>query len=359
MQILSTNNNCEFQKIKGKYMAVRDIKHTTETRSRIIFERTMALYQSSTATNVSQAIFRQLTERDYGVDGQVELFSQNAPTGRIAYIQLKGTSKSIEKLKRSDEVSCSGISKSNIAYCQQRNVPVMLVYVSVYDEDFYFIDLQSVYKTALKTIGDNASGTVRIPIINHSSRIDKFFEIINHYYDDKPSEIINDTEYKERLVIKNEVEEIDEEGKNHGYIVGQYDNPSNGEHKIVNVTGELLAQGIWENDRLEKGIEFDYLIEVTSGKLIFKPDCPDDPYDASDDFSYGKMEQYGFDALSPLSFSKVYIEHEGVDKYYVVDMKVDGDTEQMVNIRTLEQFLLSKNPKLLAEIKSMIEEEDE
>ena len=53
-------------------MAVRDFNHTTETNSRIIFERAMAIYQGSTATNVSQAIFRQLTERDYGVDGQVE-----------------------------------------------------------------------------------------------------------------------------------------------------------------------------------------------------------------------------------------------------------------------------------------------
>lgn len=98
---------------------------------------------------------------------------------------------------------------------------------------------------------------------------------------------------------------------------------------------------------------------MTTGQLISKPDCPDDPYDASDDFSYGKMEQYGFDALSPFSFSRVYIEHEGLDKYYVVDMEVDGDIEQMVNIRTLEQFLLSKNPRVLADIKSMIEGKDE
>ena len=299
------------------------------------------------------------TERDYGVDGQVELFSQNAPTGRIAYIQLKGTSKSIQKLKRSDEVSCSGISKSNIAYCQQRNVPVMLVYVSVYDEDFYFIDLQSVYKTALKTIGDNASGTVRIPIINHSSRIDKFFEIINHYYDDMAGEIINDSYYIEHPVIEVELEKIKEDGKNYGYVVGQYDSPSDGEHMIVNVTGEVLAQGTWKNDKLEKGIEFDYLITVTTGQLISKPDCPEEPYDASVDFSYEKVEQYGFDALTPFGFSRVYIEHERLEKYYVVDMMVDGDTEQMVNIRTLEQFLLSKNPKLLADIKSMIEEDGE
>lgn len=52
-----------------------------------------------------------------------------------------------------------------------------------------------------------------------------------------PSEIINDTENMKCHVIGAEFEKIDEEGKNHGYIVGQYDNPSNGEHKIVNVTG--------------------------------------------------------------------------------------------------------------------------
>ena len=324
--------------------------HVIETHSRLIFEKAMASDRGNDAVNVSHVVFRQLTERDYGVDGQVELFdNDDMPTGRIAYIQLKGTAKPIEKLKRSEAVSCSGISRSNIAYCQQKNVPVMLVYISVSDEDFYFIDLQSVYKSTLNVIGDNASGTVRIPLINHSDNIDKFFKIINHYYDAPEKSITTDEE----------MELLDDDGKNSAYVVGQYDIPSDGEHKMVNVTGEVLAQGLWENDRIEKGVEFDYLIKVTSGRLIFKPDCPEDPYDATSDFSYEKLEQYGSDPLLPFEYSREYIEHEGLEKYYVADMELDGDMEQMTNIRTLEEFLRQKNPKLLKSIREMIELEQE
>lgn len=324
--------------------------HIIETNSRLIFEKAMASYVGNDAVNVSHAVFRQLTERDYGVDGQVELFdNDDMPTGRIAYIQLKGTAKSIEKLKRSEEVSCSGISRSNIAYCQQKNVPVMLVYISVCDEDYYFIDLQSVYKSTLNVIGDNASGTIRIPLMNYSANIDKFFEIINHYYD-----------VPEKGIITGEdVESFEDDGKNSAYVIGQYDIPSDGEHKMVNVTGEVMAQGLWENDRIEKGVEFDYLIKVTSGRLIFKPNCPEDPYDATSDFSYEKLEQYGFNPLSPFAFSRMYIEHEGLEKYYVVDMELDGDMEQMTNIRTLEEYLRQKNTKILKSIREMIELEQE
>ena len=332
--------------------------HVIETNSRLVFEKAMASYGGNDAMNVNHAVFRQLTERDYGVDGQVELFdNDDMPTGRIAYIQLKGTAKPIEKLKRSEEVSCADISKSNIAYCQQRNVPVMLVYISVCDEDFYFIDLQSVYKSALNTIGDNASGTVRIPLINYSDNLDKFFEIINHYYD-APEKIVN-TQADVNQICDEKRDWLENDGKNRAYVIGQYDTPSDGEHKMVNVTGEVLAQGAWKNDRIEKGVEYDYLIKVVSGSLIFKPDCPEDPYDASSNFSYEKLEQYGFDPLLPFNFSRMYVEHEGLEKYYVVDMELDGDMEQMTNIRTLEEFLKQKNPKLLRSIREMIELEKE
>lgn len=110
-----------------------------------------------------------------------------------------------------------------------------------------------------------------------------------------------------------------------------------------------LADGRWEYDVLIDGIEYDWLIKVVSGDLIYKPDCLDDPYDATDDFYYEKIERYG-DEIIPFLSSTTEIKESGIEKFYVVDMKVMDRMEQMVNIRTLKDFLLEKNPNLLERI---------
>ena len=123
----------------------RTDSHVTETESRQLFESALTQF-SNDSIQRGDLLFRKIDERDYGIDGQVELFNHGEPTGRFAMIQLKGTEKVIEKLKTVDAVSCSGISKSNLSYCRQNNVPVILVYCSTADGKFYYIDLQSVYK---------------------------------------------------------------------------------------------------------------------------------------------------------------------------------------------------------------------
>jgi hypothetical protein len=40
-----------------------------------------------------------------------------------------------------------------------------------------------------------------------------------------------------------------------------------------------------------------------SGKLIFKPTCPEDSYDSTEDFKYERMEQYADEVVKPLSWS--------------------------------------------------------
>lgn len=330
----------------------RTLQHIVEDESKTIFSARMQGF-SSERLNIGRGdvIFRELTGRDYGVDGQIELFENGEPTGRIAYIQLKGTSKKIEKLKRTDEVSCTGISKSNISYCRQQNVPVMLAYISTADNTFYYIDLQSVYQQTLNAIGDHESGTVRIPLENSSQELDKFFEIFNGYYNRQEMPKITQT----RTVAVDEPGDQDTIAED-GYVFRQYEIPSDGEHQCVNIRGEILAAGYWEHGRLEKGTEYDYLIRATNGELIYKPDDVDDPYDATEDFAYERMEAYAGEPLRHLSLSAPYIEHEGLDRYYIADIEVDGDMEQLTNIRTLEEFLKEREPQLLESLLAGMEE---
>ena len=292
-------------------------QHRTETISRALFSKITAEYSNNGVT----LLFRELSEQDYGVDGLLEIFENNKPTGKCAYIQLKSTEKTIEKLVNSDEVSCPGISKTNLYYCHQNNIPLILVYISIVDETFYFIDIG---KLDLKT---KDKITVRIPVSNHGLELMVF--TINSYYGYEP--LCTDK------------------------IVGLYDRVSDGEHCRVNGFNEVVKEGIWINNALEKGIEYNWLIKVIRGALIYKPGCPEDPYDATEDFDYEKYEQYGQNPWFRFSWSLPMLEHEPMEWFYVVDMEVDGNYEQMVHIRPLRQFLIENNPRLLREIEEFRE----
>ena len=130
-------------------------------------------------------IYRNITGRDYGVDGIVEIFEKGNPTGKIAFIQIKGTENAIVPGKITKEISCRSISKANLNYTKQNYIPVILVYVSIKRKMFYYkiLNQKFEYKNKYKTI-------IRIEpndyIIEENK--EKFYSCINEYYknlDDK------------------------------------------------------------------------------------------------------------------------------------------------------------------------------
>ena len=124
--------------------------------------------------------------------------------------------------------------------------------------------------------------------------------------------------------------------------------PTDGNHREINFRGRALSEGEYRDGKLIHGTEYDVLIQVTNGQLFFKPDCPEDPYDCSNDFEYVTVEQLWCSLLPhPIEYSENEIICSGVDGFYVVDMNVDEETEQMTNIRTLEAFLLENDPEEL------------
>ena len=109
--------------------------HVVETRSR---DNIRSLIDRD-----GVALFRELTERDYGIDAIMELFESECVTGKFALLQLKGKEHKIVPLKGSEEISCS-ISASNASYALQQNIPVILIYASLEEkENFYYVALQS------------------------------------------------------------------------------------------------------------------------------------------------------------------------------------------------------------------------
>ncbi len=93
------------------------------------------------------ALFRDITERDYGIDALLELFNNGEPTGMIALLQIKGSEKTIVPLKNQPVVSCK-ISTSNAKYALQNQLPVILLYTSISNENsFYYLKIQDALNT--------------------------------------------------------------------------------------------------------------------------------------------------------------------------------------------------------------------
>lgn len=72
-------------------------------------------------------IIRGLDDTDYGIDLRVELFQGEEPTGNIAWIQVKGTTKTFDSTKEESYQ----LSKKTIAYAQKFQAPFFLIYASV------------------------------------------------------------------------------------------------------------------------------------------------------------------------------------------------------------------------------------
>ncbi|WP_028517472.1 DUF4365 domain-containing protein [Ruminococcus flavefaciens] len=167
-------------------MASRKSTHVTETRSRTKFAAMIANYRNG------DALFREITERDYGIDGLLELFNDGIPTGKFALIQLKGSASTIVPLKTEPFVSVGGVSASNIQYAFQTNIPVIIVYISLKTgSSYYYADMHTIVsEDILETAQNNESGktTLRIPVGNCAlDNIEPLVEIINNYYERRQS----------------------------------------------------------------------------------------------------------------------------------------------------------------------------
>lgn len=153
--------------------------HDIETRSK---DNIRALINAD-----GRGLFRELSERDYGIDAMVEVFDEGNVTGKFAMLQCKGKEAIITPLRTEPNyVSCPGISASNISYLEQDNVLVILVYGSVNDRDnFYFADLKAVItEEQVEVLSEESKRvTVRIPSDNNvKDNMDRFFELIENYY---------------------------------------------------------------------------------------------------------------------------------------------------------------------------------
>ncbi|WP_433594981.1 DUF4365 domain-containing protein [Lysinibacillus xylanilyticus] len=86
-------------------------------------------------------IIRQLNERDYGIDGYVEIILNNEGlvSGDVCYIQLKST----EKIKwKNGKAKLSNIKKSTVNYWLSLPAPVFIFYIDLDLKELYFCSIE-------------------------------------------------------------------------------------------------------------------------------------------------------------------------------------------------------------------------
>lgn len=113
--------------------------------------------------------------------------------------------------------------------------------------------------------------------------------------------------------------------------IGHYKNyKREGEGISFDREGNKMEEGLWKEDELIDGTEFNLI-------FLLNDDEPDEYI-----MSYGSVLDTFWDGLT------VYIEREGIDRFYVIDRKVCGDMVlEYFNKRTLEAFLKEHNESLL------------
>lgn len=176
--------------------------------------------------------------------------------------------------------------------------------------------------------------------------------------------------------------DISDEDVLQDYLLGRYERDENGWYYKKVPDGRHIRRALFQDIKLEEGtFKDDKLIEGVSYNWIlrfWKVDADgDEDLDAPaptikeltedtphEDISWSIEMQYG----GNVDFYSLedYIEHEGIDKYYVADKKVYGNGKKikLLNMRTLERFLVEHDPKELkylqtGEIETEFDEEIE
>lgn len=89
-------------------------------------------------------LIRNLEERDYGVDLQIEIFDGDEPTGQIAHIQIKGTDSAFNGVPK-----FGSFPVKTIGYAERFSAPFFVFHTSTKTKETYFVWLQKYAATRL------------------------------------------------------------------------------------------------------------------------------------------------------------------------------------------------------------------
>jgi len=134
------------------------------------------------STISSNWLIRSLDERDYGIDLMFEIFGDRYPTGRIAFVQSKGTKKNFSYNKRGEAI-LNEFPVKTIAYALRLIDPLFVFYTSLADSKTMFIWLQHYTDTKLADTTpkwvEQETVTLYFPECNNLSEYNRIEDILH------------------------------------------------------------------------------------------------------------------------------------------------------------------------------------
>lgn len=149
-------------------------------------------------------LIRGLDERDYGIDLMFEVFNGKHATGRMAFVESKGTE---EKFKKNDqgEIILNGFPTKTINYALKIRTPFFAFYTSNATRETYFIWLQRYAITKLSQATskwkEQETNTLYFPKENSLSNHKKIEKILlsEQTHSQLPEFLRNSRPLKDRL----------------------------------------------------------------------------------------------------------------------------------------------------------------
>lgn len=130
------------------------------------------------------------------------------------------------------------------------------------------------------------------------------------------------------LDIDDEYRIVDGYEKSETYTGFYKDGKYCGEGTLYSHDKKKLKEGQWKDGELIQGIEYDWLLRK------------------DEDGEWEPYEQYGEDII-PFMYAQQYIINIGIENFFIADLRIDGDSAEEENVRTLAKFLHDTNPELL------------
>jgi hypothetical protein len=122
--------------------------------TRISNHRTETLAVRKIISHISPDwLIRNMDERDYGIDLMFEVFNTQFPTGRIAFVQSKGTEEGFEIVGNC--IVLNGFPVKTIEYALRLSAPFFVFYTSLESSETVFVWIQRYALTKLSATTPN------------------------------------------------------------------------------------------------------------------------------------------------------------------------------------------------------------
>ncbi len=137
------------------------------------------------------------------------------------------------------------------------------------------------------------------------------------------------------------------------YIYHDPKHPREGQHRVLGTEGRILSEGIWDNYELVEGIEYDWIICDEDNVLTYNPETKD--YDGDADANISKYMPF-YDSEYQFQWMYAYLQHEGLEKFYICDIRVKDNTEEYFHIRKFGDWLKENDSAKYIEVTKLMQE---